>query len=158
MKKATLLSTAKTVLTLLLFTGILTACSNSTSSDDHDHSEPEGFRLKMNGQTIVEQLPDQDVTGAFELTPNQETDLITIFFLDHDGDEFQPEEDEYSLGYEFESAGVAEFEQHAEDGKWSFHLHAEDSEGMTDLTLMLMHNDHSDFSSQHIHVHVEAAE
>ncbi|MGN8225897.1 hypothetical protein [Gracilimonas sp. BCB1] len=157
MKKLTFLSKVRTVLTLFIFAGILTACSNSTSSDDHDHSEPEGLRLKMNGQTIVEQLPDQDITGEFELTPGQETDLITIFFLDHDGDEFQPEEDEYSLGHEFEDQGIAEFEQHSEDGKWSFHLHAE-SEGITDLTLMLMHNDHSDFSSQHIHVHVEAAE
>ena len=158
MKKANFLSSLKTVFTLFIVAGILTACSNSTSSEDHDHSEPEGFRLKMNGQTIVEQLPEQDVTGAFELTPNQETDLITIFFIDHDGDEFQPEEDEYSLGYEFDDAGVAEFEQHMEDGKWSFHLHAADSEGITDLTLMLMHNDHSDFSTQKIHVHVEAAQ
>ena len=157
MKKVNLLSTAKTVLSLIIFAGILTACSNSTSSDDHDHSDPEGFRLKMNGQTIVEQLPEQDVTGEFELTPGEETALITIYFIDHDGDEFQPEEDEYSLGYEFEDAGIAEFEQHDEDGKWSFHLHAE-SEGITDLKLMLMHNDHSDFESQHIHVHVEAAE
>jgi hypothetical protein len=131
-----------------------TACSNSVTGDDDDHSEPEGFVLKMNGQNIVEQLPNGTVTGEFELAPGQETDLITIFFLDDDGDEFQPEESEYSLGYEFDDSGIAEFEQHDEDGKWSFHIHAE-SEGITELKLMLMHNDHSDFSTQKIHVHVE---
>ncbi|WP_421775112.1 hypothetical protein [Gracilimonas sp.] len=156
MKKATFLSAAKAVLTLFIFAGILTACSNSTSSDDHEHGDAEGFRLKMNGQTIVEQLPEQDITGEFELEPSQETDLITIFFIDHDGQEFQPEDDSYSLGYEFEEDGIAEFEQHAEDGKWSFHLHAE-AEGVTDLRLMLMHNGHSDLTSQGIHVHVEAS-
>lgn len=130
------------------------ACSNSTSGEEEEHSDPEGFVLKMNGQIMVQQLPGQDITGEFELSPGQETDLITIFFLDAGGDEFQPEEDHYSLGYEFETTGIAEFEQHMEDGRWSFHLHAE-SAGITDMKLMLMHDDHSDFTTQDIHVHVE---
>ncbi|MEX2477824.1 MAG: hypothetical protein WD357_05275 [Gracilimonas sp.] len=158
MKNSKLFSTIKSVFTLLLLVSVTAACSNSTSNDDHDeHSEPEGFVLKMNGQNIVTQTPGGTISGEFELAPGQETDLITLFFLDADGDEFQPTEDEYSLGYEFEETGIAEFEQHAEDGKWSFHLHAE-AEGITDLRLMLMHNDHSDFTTQDIHVHVEAAE
>ncbi|MBO6524620.1 MAG: hypothetical protein JJ971_12385 [Balneolaceae bacterium] len=155
MKKSFIYS-AKTALTLLLVAGLFISCDNSTGSED-DHSEPEGFRLKMNGQTVVEQLPDQTLTGEFELAPGEETALITIFFIDHDGDEFQPDEPEYSLGAEFETDGIAEFEQHEEDGKWSFHIHAE-AEGITDMTLMLMHNGHSDFNSQDIHVHVEAEE
>lgn len=134
---------------------IVAACSNSTSPDDHDeHSEPEGFRLTMNGQTLIEQLPGGTITGEIELEPGQETDLITIQFLAEDGDEFQPEEAEYSLGFEFEDTGIAEFEQHDEDGRWSFHIHAE-AAGVTDLRLKLMHNDHSDFTTQDIHVHVE---
>lgn len=160
MKRFILFPTAKTVLTIFVFSIIAISCSNSTSSDDHDHDEhqsPAGFRLMMNGQAMVEQLPGQNVTGEFELTHGEETDLITIFFLADDGDEFQPEEDEYSLGYEFEDEGIAEFEQHEEDGKWSFHLHAE-SEGITDLSLKLMHGDHSDFTTQGIHVHVEEGE
>ncbi|XWN35858.1 MAG: hypothetical protein ROO71_07805 [Balneola sp.] len=154
--KNSFIHAAKTALYLLLVTGLFAACSNSTGSDDDDHSDPEGFRLKLNGQTVVEQLPDATVTGGFELEPGQETALITIFFLDHDGDEFQPDEPEFSLGAEFEDEGIAEFEQHAEDGKWSFHIHAE-AEGITEMTLMLMHNGHSDFNTQGIHVHVESA-
>lgn len=157
MKKVDLLSAAKTVLTLIIFAGIFTACSNSTSADEDEHGDAEGFRLIMNGQTVVEQLPDEDLAGEFELVTGQETDLITIVFIDHDGEEFTPDEDELSLGYEFEDSGIAEFEQHDEDGKWSFHIHAE-AEGITDLRLMLMHSGHSDFTSQNIHVHVEAAE
>lgn len=146
---------AKTALYVLLLTGLFAACSNSTSSDDDDHhSEPAGFVLKLNGQNVVTQLPEGTVTGEFELEPGDETALITIFFLDEDGDEFQPDEPEYSLNAEFEDEGIAEFEQHAEDGKWSFHIHAE-AEGITEMTLMLMHNGHSDFDTQGIHVHVE---
>ncbi|NBC03960.1 MAG: hypothetical protein GVY20_09685 [Bacteroidetes bacterium] len=155
----TLFSAAKTVLTIFIFSIIAISCSNSTSSEeeDHEHEEAAGFRLMLNGSAVVEQLPGEDPTGEFELTPGEETDLITIFFLAEDGDEFQPEEDEYSLGYEFDDEGIAEFEQHAEDGRWSFHLHAE-SEGITNMRLKLMHNDHSDFTSRDVHVHVEAGE
>lgn len=154
--KNSFIHAAKTALFLLLITGLFAACSNSTSSEDDDHSEPAGFVLKLNGQNVVTQSPGSTtVTGEFELETGEETALITIFFLDEDGDEFQPDEPEFSLGAEFEDEGIAEFEQHEEDGKWKFHIHAE-AEGITEMTLMLMHNGHSDFETQEIHVHVEA--
>lgn len=152
--KYSFINSAKTALLFLLVSGLLVACSNSTSSEE-EHSDPEGFRLKMNGQTVVEQLPGGTLTGEFELETGEETALITIFFLDDDGDEFQPDEPEFSLGAVFEDEGIAEFEQHEEDGTWSFHIHAE-AEGITEMTLQLMHNGHSDFNTQGIHVHVEA--
>lgn len=135
---------------------IVSACSDSTSSSEDEHEDAEGFRLKLSGQTIVEQLPDQDVTGSITVQAGQETALISIFFIDHDGEEFQPEDDDDSLGYTFSASGVAEFEQHAEDGKWSFHIHGE-AAGTTNLTLRLMHDDHSDFDSQAITVTVTQA-
>lgn len=139
----------------ILVATFFAACNNPTSSDgDHDHSSaPEGIRLKISGTTVIEQLPDETLTGEFELDEGEETSLITVYFLDHDGDEFQPEGDEYSLNVLFEDEGIVEFEQHAEDGKWSFHLHAE-AEGITGMTIQLFHNNHSDFDSQEIHVHV----
>ena len=145
---------AKAALYTILIATTFVACSNSTSSgDDHEHEDAEGIRLKMNGQTVVEQLPGESLTGEFELDEGDETALITVYFLDDDGDEFQPEDEEYSLNVVFEDEGIVEFEQHDEDGKWSFHLHAE-SEGITGMTIQLFHNTHSDFDSQEIHVHV----
>ena len=152
MKKSTFIQNAFLFSVLGLF--VLSACSNSTSGEEEEHSDPEGFRLTMNGATLIEQLPGGSLTGEIELTPGEETDLITIWFLDDDGDQFQPDEPEYSLAAEFDDLGIAEFEQHEEDGKWSFHIHAE-AEGITDMHLKLMHNDHSDFTTQGIHVHVE---
>lgn len=157
MKKYNFFSTVRTVLTLFCFVIFVTSCSNSTSGNEDEEPEVEGIRLKMNGAVVAEQLPGQNITGEFELEPGEETDLITVYFLDPDGDEFQPHEDEHSLGYTFDDEGIAEFEQHAEDGKWSFHLHAE-SEGITNMQISLMHGDHSDFTSEKIHVHVEADE
>ena len=133
---------------------MLSACKNSTSSSEEEHADAEGFVLTMNGADIVTQLPGGTLSGEIELEPEEETDLITIYFLDDDGDRFQPEETEFTLGFEFEDDGIAEFEQHEEDGKWSFHIHAETT-GITDMRLKLMHGDHSDFETQGIHVHVE---
>ncbi|MEX0610008.1 MAG: hypothetical protein WD016_07385 [Balneolaceae bacterium] len=157
MKNSTLYSIFKTFFTIVLLISVAAACSNSASSEDDHDEDFDGFRLKMNGTTIVEQLPEQSLTGEIELAPGEETDLITVYFLNHDGDEFQPQDNEYSLGYEFDDEGIVEFEQHAEDGRWSFHLHAE-AKGVTDMHIKVMHGGHDDFTSSGIHVHVEAAE
>ncbi|GAB5408634.1 MAG: hypothetical protein BalsKO_09990 [Balneolaceae bacterium] len=156
MKNLSFLHSLKTLSIITLSALIFVSCDNSTGSEEEEHSEPAGFRLKMNGSVVVEQLPGETITGEFELEPEQETPLITIFFLAEDGDEFQPDEPEYSLNATFDTDGIAEFEQHEEDGTWSFHIHAE-AEGITNMTLQLFHNDHSDFNTQDIHVHVEAA-
>lgn len=133
------------------------SCTNSTSSEEEEHEDAEGIRLKLNGAVVAEQLPGQSLTGAFVLTPGEETDLITVYFLDDHGDEFQPDEDEFTLGYNFDDEGIVEFEQHDEDGKWSFHLHAE-AEGTTNMQIMLMHVGHTDFTSEDIPVQVETVE
>lgn len=156
MKNLSFLHSIKTLSIFAISALVLVSCDNSTSAEEDEHSEPAGFRLYMNGAVVVEQLPGETITGEFELEPEQETPLITIQFLAEDGDEFQPDEPEYSLNAIFDKDGIAEFEQHEEDGKWSFHIHAE-AEGITDMTLQLFHNNHSDFDTQDIHVHVEAA-
>ena len=147
MKNNNLLRFNNLFVLLLLAAGTLISCSNSVGGDDHDHEEPEGFRLKISGQTAVEQLPDLTMTGSLSLSEGEETDLITVYFIDHDGDEFQPEDEEYSLGLSVDPEGIVEVEQHEEDGKWSFHLHGE-TEGQTTLTLQLLHGTHSDFTRE----------
>lgn len=136
---------------------IISACSNSVSDDHSAHSEPEGFRLKMSGGTLVEQLPDEGVTGSITIPEGQETALISVWFIDHDGDEFQPDVEEgYSLGYQFSNEGVVAFEQHEGDGAWSFHLHGE-AVGTTNFSVSILHGGHNDFVSQNIPVTVNAA-
>lgn len=141
------------VFTVLIMSILLTSCSNPTDSDEHEHDIAEGFRLKLSGTTVIEQLPDQDPTGSFNLITGEETDLITVYFLDHEGDEFQPDEEEYTLNYTFDDEGIAEFEQHDEDGAWSFHLHAE-AVGSTNMAIIMMHGGHSDFTSAKFQIQV----
>lgn len=152
MNNSKIFTAFKTLFTFLLLISFTVACNNATSGEE-DELHPDGFRLKLNGETVIEQLPDQSLTGEFNLATGEETDLITIWFLDHDGDEFQPEDDDYSLGYTIEDENVVVFEQHTEDGNWSFHLEGQ-SEGTTTLDLRLLHGNHSDFTANDIPVNV----
>ena len=146
------------ILSVLFLAGaFLTACDDNPvdEDDDHDHAEVEGLVLIMNGATLVT-VEDGEVSGHIHLAPGEESDLIRVEFMDGDGDEIHDEDlgDEFSLGHDIEDESIAEFEQHDEDGRWAFHIHAE-AAGETDLTLMLMHNDHADFRTPAIEIHVE---
>ena len=139
---------------LALFTA-LTGCDNAADSgDDHDeHAEPVGVVFVLNGTDVVTQQPnpnntsEAEVTGRFSVDAGAETALITAYFIADDGDRFQPDEPEYSLSWEVADGTIAEVEQHAEDGKWSFHLHGATA-GNTTVTFSLMHDGHSDFDTQ----------
>ncbi len=130
------------------------ACDNAVDDDGHsDHAEAHGLRLTLNGVNVYQVLEGEvscsSAPCGITISEGEETALISATFLDHDGDalsEAQLNEDQFSLGHEFETAGVAEFEQHDEDGKWRFHIHGE-AAGTTAFQLKLMHGDHADFTT-----------
>ncbi|MBO6575692.1 MAG: hypothetical protein JJ896_11865 [Rhodothermales bacterium] len=140
------------VLPAVLF---LAACdSNPVDDDDHDDhaDEIEGIAVMMNGAEVWRVL-EGEVTCAtaqcgFAISAGEETPLISVEFLGHEGEEIHSEDlgAEFSLGHAFATEGIAEFEQHSEDGKWAFHLHGE-SAGTTGFQLRLLHNDHADFTT-----------
>ncbi len=147
----------KTVLTILIFAGLTAACSNSTSGEEHEHPEAEGFVLKLNGDTIVEKLPDQDLINNFPtLTAGDETAAIQVYFISHNGDEFIPDESGLTLQFTISDENIFEIEQH--DGElWEFHVQAL-SEGSANLGITLDHNGHPDFEAPEFPITVTAAE
>lgn len=145
MKTYTNFSLKNITFAFLALSLLTAACSNPASSDDdHDH-EVEGAVLIMNGQEIA-RYDESGVTGQLEVDAGQETPLISIFFLDHDGDQFQPDEPELSLNWKDIDMSIADIEQHSEDGKWRFHLHGE-AQGNTSVVFQLFHDGHSDFDT-----------
>lgn len=149
---------AKTLLIALgavLFTAI--SCSNPASSDDDDHDhheEPVGAVLTMNGQEVASYEGETgEVTGGIEVNAGEETTLITLWFVADDGDQYQPDEPEYSLNWKDIDTAIADVEQHDEDGKWSFHIHGE-AAGTTSVVFQLFHDGHSDFDTAAIPVTV----
>lgn len=145
----------------ILLTGslILTGCDNPAGNDDdHEHHEPFGVALIMNGVEIATQ--ENGVVSYFEgdhleLEVGEETNLVSVRFINEDGERFIPDEnDGYSLRWDIGNEEVLEIEQHEEDGPWSFHLVGHGA-GETTLNIILWHIDHADFTSMEFEVHVE---
>jgi hypothetical protein len=148
MKKTTFLLS---ILALVFFQ----ACKdNPVGDDDHNHKEAVGLVLTSSGVELVRYEAPNTPTGEIIIPAGSETDLITVNFIAEDNDLFQPDEPEYTLGQTIADETIAEFEQHEEDGKWRFHIKGLQA-GTTTITLNILHNDHSDFTSQPITIVVE---
>ncbi|SMO82258.1 hypothetical protein [Gracilimonas mengyeensis] len=157
MKKAHILSAVKSVFTFVILVAIATACSNSTSNDEeHEHPEPEGALLTLNGEVVVAKYPDNDnlINNFPSVTAGDQTGLITVQFIDHDGDPVEIEEPEAYLRFNISNSSVIDVEQ-PED--WAFLVTAL-SEGSAELTMELMHEDHPDFTLPAFTIEVMAAE
>jgi hypothetical protein len=147
------------IFTALALSALLwTACENSTSSEDEEHSDPFGVTLFLNGVEIATQ-ENGEVTyhegDHLEMKVGEETNLISIQWIADDGDRFVPDTEEgYSLQWIIGNENHLEVEQHEEDGPWSFHLVGLEA-GETTVQFELWHNDHPDFTSSEFDVHIE---
>ncbi len=114
------------------------------------HEEADGLVLRQGGVDIVT-LWQGVVTGEIEVHHEEFTDPIEVFFLAPDSTLFQPDEPEFSLGAVLGDPLAVGYEALAQ---WSFRLEGL-VEGMTDITLSILHEGHADFTSPPIEVHVE---
>lgn len=133
---------AISIITLSLILTV-TSCDNPAGPDEEEHSFPVGAVLLLNGEQIATS-GDGQVDGQITVAAGEETALITIKFIAEDGDLFQPDAPESSLRWEIDNPIIAEVEQHAEDGKWRFHIIGKSS-GSTTVEFQLYHGTHSDF-------------
>lgn len=141
------------ILVFIISIGILLAgCSNPADSNEEEHPHPEGAVFKMNGEEIL-RYENGEPSSSIDVNEGGETPLITIYFLDEEGNEFQPDEPENSLNWKDIDTSIAKIEQHDEDGKWSFHVHGQ-AQGSTTVTFQLFHDGHSDFDIQDIIINV----
>ena len=124
--------------------------------DDHDgeHAEAVGFVLRTSGVELV-RYENGEVGGNIEVGVGRETALLSLRFIDEEGDLFAPESDDgFSLDWEIADETIAEVEQHQEDGAWAFHLIGLVT-GRASLIIKLNHEGHADFVSKAIEIVVE---
>jgi hypothetical protein len=118
-----------------------------------EEHEPAGLVLRRGGQDIAS-IWEGVVTGEVEVPEGAPSDLIALTFLDEDSLGFEPPVPEHSLQFTIADSAIAGFRA---EGDWGFRL-APKAPGQTSLTLILFHEDHPDYTSPPIPVHVVAGE
>lgn len=130
------------------------ACSDSTGPGDHEDAA--GVRAVMGGATLVNVNADRQVTGAFTVAVNEETDHITIQFLNDEGNPITVDPNSFYLRVQVANSALLEVEQDT-PGDFGIHLHGL-AAGSTTVQLLLMHGKHPgghpDYTSPNIPVTV----
>ena len=144
------------LLCAVLAASFVSCSDNPADGPSDEHVEAFGLVIYDSGAEIA-RYQNGVVQGVIEVDVHQETPLLTVRFLDEGGTVIDPGSltgSEYSLQWTVGNTAVAEVEHHDDDGRWSFHI-AGIQEGETTLKIMLYHNDHADFTSKEIPIHVE---
>lgn len=113
-----------------------------------------GLIIRGTGGAEIVRNENGQVSGEIEIGHGKETALLTVRFIAEDDNLFAPDtEDGFSLGWEIADLSIAEVDQQAEDGAWNFRIVGL-NDGKTTLRLKIIHEDHADFVSSEIKIHV----
>lgn len=135
------------------------ACSddNSTSTDQHEHFEVEGWNLYWPDWTLAYSVYRGKVDSKYKelhVNANCLSEHLNIKFLDENKKEVAgPKDDEHSLGWEVGDKKILDIEW---EGGWGFHLKGV-KEGKTTLILKVNHHDHADARTPEISIVVDKA-
>ena len=133
---------------MILFT---TGCEDDDNDHDH-HTDAEGFVLKSeSGTEVYKEFEGAIITNNLTLSVG-DTLEISVYFLDHGGDEIEHEDEDDKLSVSGFNADVAvvSVEEHEETGMDHHEMALEIigvSSDSTEFKLELMHGDHADYTS-----------
>jgi hypothetical protein len=130
-------------------------CNDDNPVDsEEEHFAAIGLFIISSGDTIVT-YQGGEVTGEIELHEGELSPLLSVKFITEDGEVGIPDGDEWSLDWVIEDTDIADLESHGDElEEYRFHIRGKE-EGETEITIIINHNDHKDFESQPIHIHVE---
>jgi hypothetical protein len=150
------MKSVKTLMLLFISLLFFTYCSDNSTGPDDEHADAVGMRIVSSGVTIVSYIRDGALTGHIEAEAGEMTGHMDIEFYDDEDDEwFTPEEDHYELSIEIEDTTIAQYWQHeGDEGGFEFHIRGI-NEGHTHAVFSIIHDDHPDFVSREIEIHVE---
>ena len=133
---------------MILFT---TGCEDDDNDHDH-HTDAQGFVLKSeSGTEVYKEFEGAIITNNLTLSVG-DTLEISVYFLDHGGDEIEHEDEDDKLSVSGFNADVAvvSVEEHEETGMDHHEMALEIigvSADSTEFKLELMHGDHADYTS-----------
>ena len=131
--------------------------SNSTSTDQHEHFEVEGWNLYWGDWQLAYSVYRGKADSEHKelrVNANCLSEHINIKFLNDEEKEVSgPKDDEHSLGWTVGDEKILDIEW---EGSWGFHLKGV-KEGETTLILKVNHHDHADARTPAIRVVVDKA-
>lgn len=142
---------------IALLPTLFTSCEKDTIAPT-EHFKPQGLQIKDATKKVIIKIINGEInpqySDEFEVPLNSMTEELEVEFLDANGNVIAPPaSSEYSLKLTFGDNSIAQIYQH--DGeRWAFHIKGL-KVGVTDVELSFNHNDHADFKTPKIKVHVE---
>jgi len=137
---------------ILLF---VSSCDDDNPvNSEESHFAAIGLFVISSGDTIVA-YQGGEVTGEIEVDEGELSPLLSVKFVTEDGDIGIPPSEEWALDWIIEDTAVADLESHGDElEEYRFHIMG-NKEGETEITIIINHNDHKDFESRPIPIHVE---
>jgi len=126
---------------------ITTSCEDDDHEHDEEHTDADGFVLEdENGSEVYREF-EGAIEGSVSLSVG-DTLVLSVHFLDHDGNEIEhEEEDELVVSENDANIAIVEVEEHEEEHHGAG-LHVIGvSAGSTNFKLQLMHDGHADYTS-----------
>lgn len=135
----------------------IAACRSSTAPERH--VRPSGVVVLADGAEVVRAVSGSTPTGSFTVAEGGQSPLLTVTFLDAQGNEITPPED-YHLELRFANPAIASFV--ADDTPYTFRGRIQGLQaGTTTVQMRFMHGPpghvatHAEFTSAAIQVLVE---
>ena len=133
---------------------ITTSCEDDDHEHDEEHTDADGFVLEdENGSEVYREF-EGAIEGSVSLSVG-DTLVLSVHFLDHDGNEIEheedeehEEEDELVVSENDVNIAIVEVEEHEEGEHHEMAIHVIGvSAGSTSFKLQLMHDNHADYTS-----------
>lgn len=150
----------KNVSFLIVLIASLTLLSACEETHDHDHMDVVGLEIRLDGQTIVTQARNPqtgqiEVTGTIDVESGETTPMLTVVFIDPDGDVLQITDSDFSINVNPTSTTVMNVHHDASLARWGFTVEGK-QEGDEVIQVSLYHGTHADFESRPITVQVQS--
>jgi hypothetical protein len=119
---------------------------------EEPHQEADGLLIRREGQVLVT-IWRGHVEGFLHVEPGMMTDTLDVTFLDPDSVEFTPPVEHFEFDHEIDDPSKVSL---TEVPDWSFRLNGLLT-GVTQLRVIIFHEDHADFTSPDVPVLVASS-
>jgi hypothetical protein len=145
------------LIVLILSFTLLTACDET---HDDDHLDIVGLEIRLDGQVLVTQARNPqsgqiEVTGTIDVVSGETTPMLTVVFIDPDGDAIQITDSEFSIDFNPSNTAVVTIQHNATQARWGFTVEGKQA-GTEVIQISLFHGTHADFESRPITVQVHS--